>query len=399
MASMKGNAAEREEHRDMEEMQRTAEQIEEEKKRDEGKLFRPQVFLSEMFAARDRCAEYEKIPYARLTDRQAFIKELFGHTGKDPMVENGFKCDTGRNISVGDNFYCNFNCTIYDSAQVTIGDNVMFGPSVTVCTASHPLKISERLNEDGAELAFPVRIGNNVWVGGGAFINPGVTIGDGAVIASGAVVTKDVPANVLAAGVPARVKKYIANYREGFETEVRTEGGTRVERFEKDIPLSEYMKDHVDPAKFLGFCKECSNYGKNWSCSPFDFDPMQIWNAYSLFKVITYRFYPEEGMDTKEAEELNERLKKAFIRDVSSVERSIPGSLSLFAGTCSLCAKCAKESGEKCRFPEKMRHSIESIGGDVGKTIKDFFNIDIKWGTKDSLPEYYVLCGGVLIRN
>ena len=189
----------------------TEEQKKEIEKRDAGKMYRPSVFLGEMFAARDKCTEYAKIPLSEFDRRVAFIKDFFGRAGKDPIVENGFHCNQGSNIFVGDNFYCNFNCTIYDSCPVTIGDNVMFGPCVTVCTATHPVKAAERLNEEGAELAYPVTIGNNVWIGGGAFINPGVTIGDGAVVASGAVVTRDVPANALVAGVPAEIKKYIEN--------------------------------------------------------------------------------------------------------------------------------------------------------------------------------------------
>lgn len=185
--------------------------LEETRKRDRGELFAPAAFLDEMFETRDRCEKYSTIPYARQNERMAFIKSLFGGSGKNPIVENGFKCNQGSNIFVGDNFYCNMNCTIYDSCRVTIGDNVMFGPNVTVCTATHPLKASERLNPEGKELAYPVTIGNDVWIGGGAFINPGVTIGDGAVIASGSVVTCDIPADTLAAGVPAVVKKKIDN--------------------------------------------------------------------------------------------------------------------------------------------------------------------------------------------
>ena len=181
------------------------------RKRDAGKLYKPSVFIGEMLSARDKCREYDKIPYAEMDKREAFIRDLFKKVGKEPFVEMGFKCNQGKNISVGDYFYCNFNCVIYDSAPVTIGDHVMIGPNVTLCAATHPVLVKERLNDKGEELAFPITIGNNVWIGGGAFINPGVTIGDGAVIASGAVVTKDVPANTLVAGVPAVVKKMIPN--------------------------------------------------------------------------------------------------------------------------------------------------------------------------------------------
>ncbi|MBR2042579.1 MAG: sugar O-acetyltransferase [Oscillospiraceae bacterium] len=183
-------------------------------KRDLGLMYSPMVCIKEMFEARDKCTQYNNIPYSEQEKRTAFIKNLFGKTGKNVTVENGFKCNMGSNIFVGENFYCNFNCTIYDAGPVIIGDNVMFGPCVTLCTATHPTKANERINEKGEELSFPITIGDNVWIGGGAFINPGVTIGKGAVVASGSVVTKDVPENALVAGVPAVVKKIIDNSAE-----------------------------------------------------------------------------------------------------------------------------------------------------------------------------------------
>ena len=183
----------------------------EKEKCDLGLMYSPMEFIGDMFAARDKCTEYSNIPFSEFDKRVEFIKNLFGKTGEKVFVENGFKCNLGYNISVGENFYCNFNCTIYDAGKVTIGNNCMFGPNVTLCTATHPVKASERLNEKGEELSFPITVEDNVWIGGGAFINPGVTIGKGAVVASGAVVTKDVPPNTLVAGVPATVKKIIEN--------------------------------------------------------------------------------------------------------------------------------------------------------------------------------------------
>lgn len=180
-------------------------------KRDAGMMYNPLVCIGEMLAARDKCTEYNNIPCSEPKKREEFIKNFFGKTGKNVTVENGFRCNMGSNIFVGENFYCNFNCTIYDAGPVNIGDNVMIGPCVTICTATHPIEAHLRINDKCEELSFPITIGDNVWIGGGAFINPGVKIGKGAVVASGAVVTRDVPENALVAGVPAVVKKYIEN--------------------------------------------------------------------------------------------------------------------------------------------------------------------------------------------
>ncbi len=179
------------------------------KRRAAGELFCPGVFIDDMFWARDKCLELDNTPYSEFDRRVEIVRELFGFVGDNVFVERGFKCEQGKNISVGDNFYCNFNCTIYDSYTVKIGNDVMIGPNVTICTATHPVERALRLDYTQCEYAKPVTIGNGVWIGGGAFINPGVTIGDGAVIASGAVVINDVPANTVVAGVPAAVKKSI----------------------------------------------------------------------------------------------------------------------------------------------------------------------------------------------
>ncbi|MBM7095568.1 sugar O-acetyltransferase [Bacillus sp. H-16] len=139
--------------------------------------------------------------------KETLLKKLFGSTGDELYIEPDFRCDYGFNIHVGEEFYANFNCVILDVCPVTIGKRCMLAPGVHIYTASHPLDVEGRYS--GKEFGKPVTIGDNVWIGGGAIINPGVTIGDNAVIASGAVVTKDVPANTVAGGNPARVIKEI----------------------------------------------------------------------------------------------------------------------------------------------------------------------------------------------
>lgn len=132
---------------------------------------------------------------------------LLGRIGRNFVFDGAFHCDYGFNIEIGDDFYANVNLVILDGAKVTIGNNVFIAPNVGIYTAGHPLD-PERRNV-GLEYALPVTIGNNVWIGGGVSIMPGVTIGEGAVIGGCAVVTRDIPANVVAAGNPARVIREI----------------------------------------------------------------------------------------------------------------------------------------------------------------------------------------------
>ncbi len=135
--------------------------------------------------------------------RHRIIREGFGAVGSNPWIEPPFAVDYGWNISVGDDFYANFNCTILDVAPVTIGHHVLLAPNVQIYTATHPLEADLRLRD--LELGRPITIGNNVWIGGGAIICPGVTIGDHTVVGAGSVVTRSLPDRVVAVGNPARI--------------------------------------------------------------------------------------------------------------------------------------------------------------------------------------------------
>lgn len=119
----------------------------------------------------------------------------------------GLKFDYGIHISVGDNFYCNFDCIMLDVCKITFGDNCMLGPNVQIYTATHPL--DETLRNSGAEFGKPISIGNSVWIGGSAIIYPGITIGNNVVISAGSVVTKSFGDNVLIGGNPAQILKEI----------------------------------------------------------------------------------------------------------------------------------------------------------------------------------------------
>jgi maltose O-acetyltransferase len=147
--------------------------------------------------------------------RAALLARLLGSVGAGVHFEPGFRCEYGRHIHIGNDFYANFDCVMLDAGGIHIGSDVLLGPRVGIYTARHAIDPAERAA--GACLAKPVRIGDRVWVGGGVHLNPGVTIGDGAIIGAGSVVTADVPAGVVAAGVPCRVIRAItAQDKTGF---------------------------------------------------------------------------------------------------------------------------------------------------------------------------------------
>ncbi|MFE2462841.1 sugar O-acetyltransferase [Streptomyces sp. NPDC059402] len=148
-------------------------------------------------AARYQAAYAEDARAAR-----PLLAELLGSLGDEAEVRPPLYVDYGSNISVGARTFVNYNLTALDVAAITIGEDCQIGPNVQLLTPTHPLEPGPR--RDKLEAARPIVIGDNVWLGGGAIVLPGVTVGDNAVIGAGAVVTKDVPANVVTVGNPAR---------------------------------------------------------------------------------------------------------------------------------------------------------------------------------------------------
>ncbi len=158
--------------------------------------------IAERQRARDLCKQLNDSREDDEAARTAILNALLGRES-DVWMQPPFFCDYGTNILLGKKVFFNFNCVVLDVARVHIGDHVLFGPSVQIYTAAHPLDSSERRR--GLELGKPVAIGADVWVGGGAIICPGVKIGERAIIGAGSVVTRDIPADVIAAGNPCRV--------------------------------------------------------------------------------------------------------------------------------------------------------------------------------------------------
>ena len=157
------------------------------------------------------CKKFNDLSELRAAEQKEVLKELLGSVGDRLWIRPPLRLDYGCNVYLG-NVSINFNCTMLDVAPIRIGDNVQIGPNVSFFTASHPLLAKERnaqFDETGRrftlEYGKPITVEDNVWIGGGSIINGGVTIGHDTVIGAGSVVTKDIPAGVVAAGVPCRV--------------------------------------------------------------------------------------------------------------------------------------------------------------------------------------------------
>lgn len=138
---------------------------------------------------------------------QDVLRELLGGFGEDAHVKPPIFVDYGSHLTIGARTFANYNLTALDVSPITIGEDCQIGPNVQLLTPTHPVEPQPRRNR--LEAAKPIVIGDNVWLGGGCIVLAGVTIGDNSVIGAGAVVTKDIPANVLAVGNPARVVKNI----------------------------------------------------------------------------------------------------------------------------------------------------------------------------------------------
>ena len=176
----------------------------------QGKVFMsliPQL-VNDQHSYQVKMSEYNNSSQTDRAKRESLLKEIFGSIGENCSVETPINSNWGcKHVHLGNNIYINSNVTFVDDNHIFIGDNSLIAPNVVFCTAGHPIWPPLRLKL--YQYNYPIHVGKNVWIGSGAQIMPGVTIGDNSVIGAGSVVTKDIPANCVAMGVPCKVIREI----------------------------------------------------------------------------------------------------------------------------------------------------------------------------------------------
>lgn len=173
----------------------------------------------------------------------------------------------------------------------------------------------------------------------------------------------------------------------------------KIERFETYIPIAELMGMYFDFQLTHAKCRQCPGYRKTWSCPDFDFDPIDFWKCFSKLRLIVDRV---SNAALSSAEEAQNRLfseKKRFDKEMRELEKKSPGSYGLAAQECTACTRCARLSVLPCVHPEIMRYGLESIGILAIKLIEDKFGFSAQWSDGVSVPDYYLLIGGVILKG
>ncbi len=142
-------------------------------------------------------------------ERMLDLCQLLTGVAAGVWIEPPFFFEYGTHIQIGAGSYLNVNCVLQDCGRIQIGEDVLLGPGVQICTASHPVRSSERISADHSYVtsAAPVSIGDKAWIGANVTILGGVSIGKNSVIGAGSIVTKDIPPNVVAHGIPCAIQR------------------------------------------------------------------------------------------------------------------------------------------------------------------------------------------------
>ena len=170
--------------------------------------------------------------------------------------------------------------------------------------------------------------------------------------------------------------------------------GYRSERFEKTLSAQDYIKNYREEDFFIKFCMECPQYNNSWTCPPFEKDLVAELRKYDNLIIRIVKVIPQNKnlpFNLSRKLLLPERIRND--KELRQLERKYNGTAFSYVGSCLYCREgtCTRPSGLSCRHPDKAKPSLEGLGFNVVKTIKDLFEIDILWGKEGKIPDYLIL--------
>ncbi|MCQ2512294.1 MAG: DUF2284 domain-containing protein [Lachnospiraceae bacterium] len=184
---------------------------------------------------------------------------------------------------------------------------------------------------------------------------------------------------------------------------------SNMQSFAKKVDISDFVENCVDVEYFLDCCSKCPNFGKTWSCPPYDFNPLDYWNQFKTFLIIAKKIVTPPELLEKTYElsdiirigsELTREATLSYEDEIAALLEQFPESIKLGSGPCKVCGEdnCARKLNQPCRFPDKRVYSIESLGGNVEITLKRYFDEGIYWGKDGHLAPSYIKVGGILMK-
>ena len=169
---------------------------------------------------------------------------------------------------------------------------------------------------------------------------------------------------------------------------------------EVTVDADEFIRRYRDVERIGQYCLQCPGYGKTWCCPPYDFDPRIISDGFKTVKLMAtiIEFDEQTCAECKTPEQATtigrqamEEVWQTLLPRLYDMERQTPGS-RCFTFRCSLCPEgCTRPEGKPCRHPDKMRHSLESVGFDIEAMTRELLNIDLEWSSHGSLPKHITL--------
>lgn len=179
----------------------------------------------------------------------------------------------------------------------------------------------------------------------------------------------------------------------------------RVQVKVETVKVSDWLEKYCCPEKFLPLCKDCPEYGKNWSCPPGVPEVTSIVKKYRYAQIIGLKVIYDEwvrqeaALSPEREEQLRQQTygqaKKKMLAALLALEKEVPGAMTIMAGKCEVCQQCARLNGEPCRHPEKMRYSYSGLGFDLGRIAAEILEMPLLW-QNGGLPEYNVAVAAFL---